>query len=56
MREGPTNTVVVMENFTRKEEGVIRQNHHSLKTVLNETNFFEEKLKFDESMKIQSFL
>ena len=39
-----------MENFTRKEEDVIRQNHNDLMNLLDETNLFEEKLKFDKSM------
>ena len=52
--EGLANAAVVLENFTRKEKDVIRQNHHNLMTVLDKTNFFEEKLKFDESMENQS--
>ena len=56
LREGLVNAAVVIENVTRNGKDVIRQNYHDLMTVLDETNFFEEKLKFDESMENQSIL
>ena len=54
LREGLASLAVMMENFTRKKKDVIRQNDHDLMTVLDETIFFDEKLKFDKSMENQS--
>ena len=36
------NAALVTENFKRKEEDVIRQNHYDPMTVLDEKNFFEK--------------
>ena len=55
LRKGLANAVIMIENLKRKVADVIGQNHHYLMTFLDETNFFEEKLKFDESMENQSF-
>ena len=54
LREGLSNAAVVTENFKGKDKDVIRQNHHNLMPVLDETNLFKEKLKFDESVENQS--
>ena len=48
LQERLANAAVVTENFKRKEEDVIRQNHYDLMTVLDKKNFFKKKLKFDE--------
>ena len=55
LRKGLANAVIMIDNVKRKVADVIRQNHHDLMTVLDEKKFFEEKLKFDESMENQSF-
>ena len=46
LREGLANAAVVMENFTRKEKDIIRQNHDDVMTVLDETNFFRRNAEF----------
>ena len=42
LQERLANAAVVTENFKRKEEDVIRQNHYDPMTVLDEKNFFEK--------------
>lgn len=41
LRERLVNAAVMTKDFTRKEKGVIRENHDNIMTVLDAINFFE---------------
>ena len=52
--EGRANGIVLTEILKRKEKDETRQNHYELITVLDKTNIFKEKQKFEKFMKNQS--